>query len=189
LTTSIDVVNYALELIGSQQTITSFNDVPVGLAANIIYVPTIQLVMWQTQPDFARVEGQALAIATGKTAPPGWTYVYTYPSDCVQMRYVYPAIWPPFDPQAIRSSIGFDKTATAAKVVWSTVQNAVASYTSSAVTENQWDSAFMQGVIRQLGNVLSMALAGRPEYARELLQQAEMYHQMAESLDESGVRP
>ncbi len=62
---------------------------------------------------------------------------------------------------------------------------ALAMYTSNLATEAMFDSAFAEAVSRRLGNAVSMALAGRPDFAKELLQEAEQYSQLAETIDEN----
>jgi phage shock protein A len=66
-----------------------------------------------------------------------------------------------------------------------TNQNAaLAVYTTNAMNENQWDSGFAEAVVRRLANPLGMAMAGRPDFARELLEESERYSQLAEAIDE-----
>ena len=72
-------------------------------------------------------------------------------------------------------------------MIFTNQQGALGVYTSSNVTEDQWDTLFLQSVARQLANPMSMALEGRPDYARELLAQALQYEQMSELDDESST--
>ena len=74
------------------------------------------------------------------------------------------------------------------KVIFSNQTQALAVYTSSDLTENDWDAMFTMAVVRQLANPFAMALEGRPDYARELLAQALQYEQMAELDDESSSK-
>ena len=63
-------------------------------------------------------------------------------------------------------------------------QNAIAVYTSNIPTVDEWDTAFREAVVRRLATPLAMALAGRPDFSRELLTESEQYAQMSEIIDE-----
>jgi hypothetical protein len=188
---SIDVVNYALELVAAQTVITALSDGTIaGNAAGVIYAPTVQMLLRQLDPDFARYT-ISLVLAGGVAVPTPWTFAYLYPTDCLRARQVAP---PPggynvFDPQPIRANVGFAfPGSVATKIIATNQASAQLVYTTSLVTENQWDAIFLQAVIRQLANPLSMAIAGRPDFARELLDEAARYEQMAELADESMAR-
>lgn len=191
MATNIDICNQALELIGDQATVAAFNDgTPQGNAAGVLFQPAVELVMRQVDPSFAR-RTAALALSAAVTLVIPWAYEYLYPADCLRLRQVRSPASPtsgfqdPSDPQPIRSALGVDVIATVTtKVILTNQQNAVAVYTSSIPTVAEWDSAFTQAVVRRLANPFAMALAGRPDFARELLAEAEQYAQLAELEDE-----
>jgi hypothetical protein len=151
----------------------------------------VQLLLRQNNPDFARLTPQLL-LASTVTAPVPWMFAYEYPADCLFLRQLVP---PPrsyniYDPFPIRGNVGvaIDPSMAPVKIIATDLANALAVYTTSNVTEDQWDSVFLQSVIRQLANPLAMAVAGRPDYARELLEEAARYEQMQEFSDESMAR-
>ena len=180
--TAVDIVNEALELIGNQVQITALNDgSPAANAATVLYNPTVYLVLREIDPSFARTRKTLSTVVP--TIPQPWTYAYAYPTDCVRMRQLSPA--PGYnqnDPTPVRVEIDFDPTR--GKIILTNQVSAVGIYTTNAATEDQWDNAFREAVVRRLASPLSMALAGRPDFARELLQEAERYAQMAERIDE-----
>jgi hypothetical protein len=192
--TPIDVVNQSLDFIGAQVQLASFSDpARPGLAASalLLYTPTVQLVLRQNNPDFARLT-PTLLLASTVTPPVPWMFVYEYPADCLFLRQLVP---PPrsyniYDPFPVRGNVGvvIDPSSNPVKVIATDLANAFAVYTTSLVTEDNWDSVFLQAVIRQLANPLAMAVAGRPDYARELLEEAARYEQMQELDDESMAR-
>lgn len=192
--TSATVVNAALEQIASQKQITSLADGSTAAnAASVIYAPTVQMMLRELDPDFARFTA-VLAIQAGATAPPPWTYAYTYPADCVRLRQVRPpasgagSLTDPNDPAPIFSNIAMVLVSTApTKVILANQLNALAVYTSDAVTEAEWDLAFFDAVVRRLANPLAMALSGRPNFADSILQQAAASAQMAEAVDEAMI--
>ena len=194
-TTVVAVVNYALELSATQAYITSLTDgSPQANAANIIYAPVVQLLLRELDPDFA-MRTASLTLSAAATPIVPWAYEYLYPSDCVRLRQVRPpgsgigALADPYDPYPILANVAFDViSAVNTKVILTNQQNALAVYTSSTVTEAQWDSAFAESVSRRLANPLVMALSGRPDFAKEILMQAAQMAATAESIDDSGFR-
>lgn len=192
---STAVVNAALEFIASQAQITSLADgSPSARAANVVYIPTVQLMLRELDPDFARFTA-ALALSAAVTPPPPWAYEYLYPADCVRLRNVRPpasgpgALADPYDPIPINSNVAFDNiSGTPTKVILTNQQNALAVYTTSAVVESDWDSIFADAVVRRLANPLAMALSGRPEFAKEILMQSAQMAATAERMDESSFR-
>ena len=196
MTTPADIVNQAFEFSGNQVQVTYASGVWGGgilsaqLAAAALYVPTWQMVARQLDPDFAR-RTHALTVVSGGSLPPGWTQEYSYPSDCLRLRCLAPAAgsYDVFDPQLILGNVALDIIASApVKVIFSNQTQALAVYTSSDLTENDWDAMFTMAVVRQLANPFAMALEGRPDYARELLAQALQYEQMSELDDESSAK-
>lgn len=191
MTTPADIGNQALEFVAAQTTITGLNDgTPAGNALEVIYLPTVQMLLRQMDPDFARFTLTAPSLSAG-TPPPPWAFAYIYPSDCLRLRQIRPApgTYDPFNPQPIVGNIAILLLAgLPQKVVLTDLANAQFVYTSSAVTENQWDTLFEQSVVRQLANPLAMAIAGRPDFARELLQEAQQYEQVSDLRDENSAQ-
>lgn len=191
-TTVQTVVNSALEQIASQVRITSLTDgTPAANAANVVYASTVQILLREVDPDFARFT--AALVASGAATPvPPWAYEYVYPATCVRLRQVRPpgsgtgSLNDPNDPQPIRANVAFD--GANGKVILTNQQSALAVYTTSAVTEAQWDSVFTDAVVRRLANPLAMALSGRPDFAKTILEQSAMMAQTAEMVDEGGFR-
>ena len=196
MTTPADIVNQAFEFSGNQVQVTytvgvwGGGNLSAELAAAALYVPTWQMVARQLDPDFAR-RTNPLAVTIGGTLPPGWAFEYGYPSDCLRLRTLAPpsGSYDPFDPQYIRKSVALDVIlGSPVKVIFTNQVTALGVYTSSDLTENDWDALFTMAVVRQLANPLSMAMEGRPDYARELLAQALQYEQMADADDESSAK-
>lgn len=189
------VVNASLELISAQVQITALNDgTPAALAATVVYAPTVQLMLREIDPDFARFTA-ALALSAAVTPIVPWAYEYLYPATCVRLRQVRPpgsgtgSLADANDPQPILANVAFDIiAATNTRVILTNQINAVAVYTTSAVVEAAWDSVFADAVIRRLANPLAMALSGRPDFAKTILEQSAMMAQTAEAVDDSGFR-
>jgi hypothetical protein len=185
------VVNTALELIASQTTITALNDgTPQANAAQTIYAPVVQLLLREIDPDFARLTA-ALSLSSAGTPVPPWAFEYLYPADCLRLRQVRPAVgsYNVNDPLPVRSVVAFDIiSAVNTKVILTNQASALAVYTSSTPTEAQWDSVFAEAVARRLANPLAMALSGRPDFARQILEEAAAVASTAEGVDD-GAKP
>jgi hypothetical protein len=197
MATPQSIVNYALEMIASQAQITALNDGTVeGDAAGVIYQPTLQLLMREMDPDFARTTAALTAAATTSPLPP-FAYEYVYPADCLRARQVAPppagttgALADPFDPLPIPSEVAYDPNgggaSMPAKVILTNQQNAWLSYTTSNANEADMDAAFIEAFARRLGSPLAMAIAGRPDFANAILEQSERYAGLAELVDENS---
>jgi hypothetical protein len=193
---STAVVNAALQFIASQVQITGFpptDNSAAAKAANVLYIPTVQVLLREIDPDFARFSAPLALVSPTITIGP-WAYCYTYPADCLRLRQVAPpqtgagSLADPNDPQPIRANVAFSSLSSTGRVILTNQQDAVANYTSSSVTESSWDSVFADAVVRRLANPLSMALAGRPDYAKTILEQSAMMAQTAGAVDEGGFR-
>lgn len=194
MVTSVDVVNAALEQISAQTKITSLGDgSPAANAATVVYAPTVQLMLRELDPDFARTTNGALT-AVIPSRIPQFAFEYIYPADCLRVRGLRPPPVPtagaqsdPNDPRPIVWNVATDILA-GSTVIYTNQQNAALVYTTSLVTEDEWDSMFYDAVVRRLANPLAMALSGRPDFADKLLQQAEMVAGQADAVDDGQIR-
>lgn len=194
-TTSAQVVNASLQQIASQVRIGSLSDTSAAAqAANVVYAAVVQLILRELDPDFARLTA-SLSLAAGATPPPPWAYEYTYPADCVRVRQVRPpasgagSLADPYDPVPVLANVAFDTpSSTPTKVILTNQQGALAVYTTLSVTEPMWDSGFSDAVVRRLANPLAMALSGRPDFARNILEESAAMVATCETIDESAVR-
>lgn len=193
--TAVTVVNSALQQIATQFRITSLADGSAEAnAASVVYAPTVDLMLRELDPDFARITSPLTLSAAVAPIPP-WAFEYVYPTDMLRLRQVRPpgvgtgSLSDPNDPQPIRANVAVDVIAAVpTKVILTNQVNALAVYTTSGVSEAIWDSVFFDAVVRRLANPLAMALSGRPDFAREILQQSAAMVQTAEAVDDSGFR-
>lgn len=193
--TSVSIANEALAFIGSQTVLVSLTDGQLpGNPVNILYQPTVQLMLREIDPDFARTNA-TLNLLVSPANIPAWTYEYEVPADMVRLRIVRPPFAGPgsepdgFDPQPVRFMVDFDTVASVPqRVILSNQQNAIAVYTSNSPAEALWDAAFQDAVVRRLANPLAMALAGRPDFADHLLASSAQMAQTAGMVEDSGFR-
>lgn len=189
--TNVIVVNSALEQIASQTRISALTEnSSAAIYASVVYAPTVQLMLREIEPDFARLT-VALTVAAGGVPLSPWAFEYLYPADCVRLRQVRPSTYDVNDPQPVRANVAFDligNPPVKTKVIYTNQAAALGVYTTSLVDETAWDSVFTDAVIRRLANPLAMALSGRPEFAKTILEQSALMAQSADMMDDSGFR-
>ena len=172
-TTSTTIVNRALQEIGQQVQVTgvnpTFDGTTAGNYAGLLYTPAVNFLLRQQDWEFAF--NQEGLVSAGVPGLPQWPYVYVYPLDCVRVRQIYPATWNALDPQAVRWSFGVGVAGgQETRLIYCNVPGADIAYTTSTVTETIFDAIFEEGLVRYLGSAMAMALAGRPDYAKQMLE-------------------
>jgi len=178
--TSASIVNQALQEIAAQATVSgtnpNFDGTTAGNAAGILYTPLLNELLRQEDPEFARktaLAGGAVLTSTGTTPAQPWSYEYEYPSDCLRVRQVVPGSWDQNNPQPVRWSVGTDTISDVqTKVIFCNAPTALLTYTTSNITEAEFDSMFQEAFVRLLASALVMALGGRPDFSKEKLMEA-----------------
>lgn len=189
MTSAVDVVNIALAEIGSQSTISSFQeDSAEANAAALLYQPKIDALLRAAPWAFARKQvflTQLKAVLIDGVLqtdlpPQPWYYEYAYPSDCIRVRYLLPnfnysssgiSIPPttatslmPFlgwNGEPIRFQIATDLDAddNTIRVLLTNLYQAQAVYTSRIDNPDLWDPSFLQAATSYLGVWFIQALA------------------------------
>jgi hypothetical protein len=185
---STSVVNEAIMLMGGNQppvtgAAPNFDQSAAGKAAALLYAPAVAAITRQSAWDFART--LATLAVTGNTPPVQFAYEYAYPANCDQVTQVSPAGGiDPNNPLPVNWVVGnavVDGAPT--KVIWTDLGPAVAFFSSSAPLENIWDPLFHQGVVRLLSSAMSEAIAGKPDLAMSMIEQASQFTQLGETRD------
>lgn len=178
------VVNQAINLIGDNQslvtgTLPNFDTSPAGVAASLLYTPTVQAVARGYGWDFNR--NIATLALSGNVAPLEWTFEYIYPASGLEVRQVMPSVLVDANnPIPVRWDIGYVSVGgTLTKVIWTNVANAIAKITGQP-PETLWDAGFEMTVVRLLASGMAMALAGKPETAKLMLESAGDFERAAE---------
>lgn len=176
MTTPADIVNRALQEIAGQATVTgslpAFDGSPAGVAAGILYTPMLQMLLRAQDPEFARTPLSTLIPIPGPPPGPAGAAWFTYPPDCLRLRQVVPPLagTDPFDPQPVRWDVVENVGGRAIMVLSpANIGAAGAIYTTSSITENQFDPMFAESFVRALASELAMAIGGRPDFSREKL--------------------
>jgi hypothetical protein len=154
LSTPEDVANVALRRIGYTTPIGSlYEGSPQARAVLDIYAETVWALLRASDQEFSR-KVATLAL-TGNTAPPGWSYEYLQPADCLRVRSLLPVGWVVVNPQPVRWDVGTSVVSgSQTTVIWSNVQNADLVYTTGLVTEPDWNSLFTEEVVVKLAQSL-----------------------------------
>ena len=177
MTTSLDIANRALIEIGQQQTLVSgspptFDGSSSGITVGSLYAPAVQLLLRNQDWEFSR-KTAALVLSGNPSPLYNFQYEYLYPSDCLKVRQVLPATWDAFDPQPSRWIVMDDVIlGVQTRVILSTIANAEITYTTSLVTEDDWDAMFAETVVRYIASEAVMPIGGRPDFSREKLAEA-----------------
>ena len=151
-----------------------------GVAAAALYGPCVATVGQKFAFGFSR---QYVSLTlSGNTAPMGWAYEYLYPTTAIEIRQLMPMTVADLNnPLPQNWSLGNSPVSSVAtKVIWSNLANATAFVTNLPPVPT-WDPLFREEVVRLLASELAIAVAGKPDTARDFLSTAGSFGQMAES--------
>lgn len=184
MTTATDIVNEAIQLIGDNQPLVTgvaptFDSSPAGIAAAQLYVPTVQAVGRRFGFDFSR--NIATLVLSGNSAPWPWEFEYLYPTNGIEIRQVSPpTLADPSNPLPVNWEIGNTiVSSNPTKVIWCNLADAMARITNTP-PESLWDPLYRDSVVRLLSSALAMAVAGRPDTARDMLESYGAVEQIAQ---------
>ena len=177
-----ELSNMALDLCRYPQVIGSiYEGTKAARIALRFYAQTRDELLMDDDWEFAR---QAATLALLKTAPvggygltpwtsayppPPWIYEYAYPASCIEVRSVRPTPIniPPLRPRPWVFVLAND-TVSGEKVILTNLANATAVYTGQVVDVTQWDSAFVETLIKRLAVKFAHAFA-EADAVRDLL--------------------
>jgi len=185
--TSTDIANQAiLYMGGNQPPVTglapTFDNSTAGKALQVLYAPCVATVQRQFGWDASR-----RLVTLALSGNPGnvlWPYEYLYPANGIQIWQLVPSvITDPNNPLPTTYSVGNTLVGgVQTKVIWSSLQNAMANYNNNP-TEAVWDAAFREAVVRLLASELAMAIAGKPDASQGYLQSGGAFEKIAEERD------
>jgi hypothetical protein len=66
------------------------------------------------------------------------------------------------------------------KVIWTTLSFPLVVYTTNAI-EAEWDPLFVETAVRAVAAALALSIAGRPDLAKEKLEEAQGFVNLAET--------
>jgi hypothetical protein len=198
MTSSVDITNRALQAIGTRSTIASMTEGSnESNNASLCYASTRQELIRSAPWNFATATATLalLKSAPGTTEtpawpasgvwstaypPPGWSYEYAYPADCLQARKLVGNYMPgqggatPLFPLAVSSALPFwdlpgqrfqvtsdlDANNNPMTVVLANVDQAILCYLRDITIEDIWDPLFCNAMVQALAGKLALALTG-----------------------------
>lgn len=179
MVTATDLVNRAIQLIGDdQEPVTgvypTFDSSAAGVAAATLYAGCVQTIARQFGWDFSR--NIADLVSSGNTPPFGFTSEYLYPTNGIQVRQIVPKTQTDVNnPLPINWVVGNAMVSgLPKKVIWTDLTPAQAVFTNQP-TEDLWDADYTEAVVRLLASEFAMALAGKPDTARDTLEQSAQF--------------
>lgn len=191
MTSVVDIVNESLLIIGAQAEISNLEDgSEEANAASILYTPKTRAVLRSAHWNAARFGATPLSLlkaaantpenpnGAGPIPPMPWLYSYSYPPDCLAVRFILPllttgTITPPLTTAptsvapvlanyAVPFAVGTDTNlqGNRVRVILTNQCKAQAVYTGD-VSQNPdlWDPHLQDGVVTTLGIWLSNSLA------------------------------
>lgn len=165
-TSKLQIWNMALGYLKNQNSVEDENE--NSLAAKqcrIYYDSVIGRVLRGHLWGFAK-KRQSLAL-TG-TAPTGWAFQYSYPTDCILTDHLYN----PLDPQDLTlDRLDFEiakNPDTAGKVIWTDQGEAILIYGINVIDTTLWTPDFDTAAALLLGHNLALSLANNRQRSSDL---------------------
>lgn len=184
MTTSTEIINQAIQLIGDNQPLVTgvapnFDNSPAGIAAASLYAPCVATIARQWEWDLAR--NTVVLTLTGNPPPEGWGFEYKYPPNGIEIwQLMPPTITDPNNPLPANWSVGNNiVSGIQVKVIVSNIENAVVIYNNNP-DENTWDPLFREAVVRLLASEMAIALAGRPDTSQAALESGAAFEAIGE---------
>jgi len=191
----IDICNMALSDIGARSTIASFDEGSKEAAACAVWYDELRRSLLRGAPwGFAR---KTAPLSAQPTTQWPWSYMYTYPADCLKARYILPpppadwdptqgsVLWPWTGPdRAYRFLIAnnFDGTFQR-KVLLSNVPDAYLIYTVDVENVELFDPLFKQALAAWLSAKIVLQLTGNVQMRAAFLSTAKDAVDSARAID------
>jgi hypothetical protein len=160
-----DICNQALRRIGYAPPIGQiYEGSRASRVAVEIYGQTRDAVLKMQDWPFAR--RYTALTANGQQAPQPWLYEYSWPSDCLKVRYVAGPIgtFPVLDPRPQQFTDYNDQRLTpAVKAILSNVSPAVLYYTGQITDISTWEPSAVEALVEELARRFSVSLNGSPD--------------------------
>ena len=118
--------------------------------------------------------------------PDHWQFMYSKPSDCIRIRYLSAeGSRVPSVPQRVPFELATNGDVA---VIYTDLENAVATYTQKIEDPNRFDPDFTSALVFNLAFRLALPLRGKPDVAQMMLQayQGEVQRAIAASLNEGN---
>lgn len=162
----INIVNMSLDAIGYSKHISEFYEgSPAARVALEVFAQTRDELIQSGDWTFAFAEVNLNLNGQLPVSP--WAYEYSYPPDCVRIRYIKPGVVAggalrDNDPQPVLFR-SFNDQRIPAQAILCDVNPAALVYSRSITDPSQWDDGFTQAYIAALAEKLAFGLAVQAE--------------------------
>ena len=186
MTTSTDITNRALQLIGTRTTIASLTEQSnEAIQANLVYNNILNwcfgIINWNFARNIAVLtltkSATSFAIWSSTAPAPPWLYEFTLPSDYIRAQYAIDATAvnsgnTSFTGEPVRAVIAFDTILGVQQaVLLSNTRNLALIYTALISNPSLWNWSFERFMVHALASTLSRQLTGDKELVAYLDEQ------------------
>lgn len=193
LLSDVQICNLALDAVATRSTITSLQENSKEAKACARHYPSaLAATLGAAHWNFARAEVNLSLLRDGTKTPPDpvpqpWLYEYSYPSDCIQARYVKPMLQGnpgsvpgsnslPYwigTPVRFLISSDLDQSGNRTKVILTNQGQAQLVYTTLITDTSLFDEQFTVAFWNYLAHLLARPLSGDKQLSRDCYQLAQ----------------
>ena len=181
MATKTSICNMALTHISAKNILSDIEtDASIeAKTCRIFYESALEFVLTQNDWGFA-VARKALS-ELSDTAPADWSYIYSYPNDCIKTRAIYTSSRRT-GVEDIPFEIGLDSTGTI-KAILTDEYQAYLRYTKNITDSNLFPPAFVIALSYYLANLIAMPLTKKQSIKNDMTQAFKEFMSTAQATD------
>jgi|TARA_R110000744_G_scaffold29151_3_gene69824 hypothetical protein len=185
MASKVQIAKMALQHVGDRYDISDITEAtPEAEQVNLLYDDTRDALLRQHPWVFATKYTSPAALSG--TAPGNWSYMYTYPTDCIKMLGIVNSLGD--DQPKIRFEVA--RNASSTRVILTDEEQPQIFYTFLAEDTADYDPEFVMAFSYVLGARMAVPLTGDPDLANSLFQQARSVLNSAWASDSNeGIEP
>lgn len=209
--TAVNICNQALSLVGARAEIVTLGDASKeAKVCNLWYDNARQTLLRCAHWGFARKQAALVAVpdAATTTSIDPWQYIYTYPTDCLKLRYTFTpgpaasnATIPPTEAlqgwgQASRANrfllttyLTNAMSPVMHKGILSNVASAIGVYTADITNVDLFDPLFEDALVNALAAIMVIPMTGNAGMKSTFEQLATMAINQARAVDGNEAMP
>jgi len=204
MTTLTDIVNRALQVVGTRTTVTdselATNSTNEAIQANLCLIPirrqllrmapwdcglkTANLTYISSVPGTPENTSPATTLWTPGQPTPPWAYEYQYPVDCLRACWIIPATQTGYAGGIPITTAGLAfGTAAKQRVILTNQEFATLVYVSDVDDPNVFDDLFIEAYVRIVGATIANALSGDKKIIKMAIDEANIAIGQARAVD------
>lgn len=163
MASKVQIAKLALQHIGDRYDISDLSEASVEAEqVNLVFDTTRDAVLRRHAWGFAKK--YALGGSLTGTVPGLWTYMYTYPTDCLLMRHIHNPAGLSAKPVPYEVAINADGT----KVILTDLPDAELVYTYKVTDVTMFDAEFTMALSYEIAAMIAVPLTGDVQIATNL---------------------